>query len=1384
MKRRDFLKSTSAAGLVTIITPTGIVEAFTRQATGSLDAGFANAPMASWPQTWWHWMNGNVTKEGITLDLEAMKRIGVGGFQNFDAGTLIPKGPIVYLSPEWIELKKHAIKEADRLGMEFTMHNCPGWSSSGGPWITPELNMQQVTTSEAFFTGGQQISTVLPKPTAKLNFYKDVYVFAFPSLSGERDMKDLVAAVTANNAPADIKKITGEDVSGIELTAEPGKPGLLQLEFKEPYDARLISVTGNIIAAPGAAPGAGPGVGGAPAGPGGPGGAPGGPGGAPAQLFILEASDDGNSYRRVATLAGGGGGGFGGGGGGGGAAAPTTTNTSFEPVKAKYFRLSSTQGRRITKINFSGASRVPNWMAKANFTNGSETPNPVTNIPAGSIINPDTVVDLTANMDKDGKLTWNAPAGNWTVVRFGHTANGTQNRSAPDTGIGLECDKYSKEAIDFHFNKMMENLIPALGSMGAKGKVGLLIDSYEVGMQNWTPTFPAEFKKRKGYDLVKYLPTFTGRVVGSLDISDRFLWDIRRTNADLMADNYYGRFAELCRQNKIISYTEPYDRGPMEEMQIGSRVDVNMGEFWNGLSTQFQNNYTMRRTTKLAASIVHINGKKVVGAEAFTGEATSAKWQEHPFMMKTLGDKMYTQGLNRVIFHRYAHQPHPTALPGMTMGPWGIHFDRTNTWWEPGKAWMAYMGRSQYLLQQGLFVADLLYFTGENSAVYTKVYPDELTPTPPQGYDYDLINAETILKRATVKNNRITLPDGMSYRVFVLQDYPQITLELLRKLKDMVGQGMTLIGNKPKGTPGLGTFADNDAEFARITTELWGNINGTSITENSVGAGKVIWGTTVRSVLEKQGIKPDFESTSLSGDAPITYIHRKIDNTEMYFLANQRRKSEELVCNFRVSGKQPELWDPSTGKITPVKIFDTVGGITRVPVQLGPGGSTFVVFRNTVPVAKRIKAIVKDSIPVLSTQLFQQRPRKSYQTVSGNFTISLWAKPELDIVLVAQNGFAGQGGQWTDYYAIYPPSGADLYGNGHETAGLTVGRNGVAIWTRGSRKPVFTLAAPVPISGLSHIAVVYKDNTPAIYVNGKMIQQGKKSEAIVHPGIGEAYLSDGASYYNGDMTEPELFTEALSDERIQQLAQAPARVEIHELPVVEIANSSKSSVLFWQNGNYSLQDSTGANTVVQVSGAGSPVELSGPWQVNFPANMGAPAQITIPELTSLHKHPEPGVKYFSGTSAYTKSINIPASSIAAGKKLFLDLGRVEVIAQLKVNGKDLGILWKRPYMADISSAVKAGANTIEVKVTNLWPNRLIGDEEVAEMYKFPKSPAGVTIANQGLTELPDWYKQGLPKPNDGRVAFTTWKHYLKGAPLLESGLIGPVLLRTAIEKTV
>jgi hypothetical protein len=1132
-----------------VITPWGIIQSKSSlPQANSPEAGFMAPPASAKPHTWWHWMNGNVTKAGITLDLESMARVGIGGFQNFDAGTGIPKGPIVYLSPEWLELKKHAIAEAQRLGLEFTMHNCPGWSSSGGPWITPELAMQEIKYSEITIEGGKQVNVKLPKPETKLDYYKDICVLAFPAVNG----------------------------------------------------------------------------------------------------------------------------------------------------------------------------KVEGWEKRANFAFNRYG---VDDIPADApAISEIDILDVTQHLQPDGQFVWGPyTRGQWTIVRFGYSAIGTENRSAPDTGVGLECDKYSAAAFGFHFNKMMENLLPFLQPLGKNGKVGLLIDSYEVGMQNWTPGFEKIFKEKNGYEINKFLPAMTGRVVGNADLTNRFLWDLRRTQGTLMADNYYGKFTELCHKNNIISYIQPYDRGPMEEMQIGARIDINVGEFWQNLSSIFQNNWTMRRTVKLSAAIAHTNGQKVVAAEAFTSEPESGKWQEHPFSLKVQGDRMFTQGLNRMVFHRFAHQPHPTAKPGMTMGPWGSHFDRTNTWWEQGKAWMTYLSRCQYLLQSGTFIADIAYFTGEDAGVYTRVERNEVVPTPPEGIDYDLINSETLLNKAKVVDKQLVLDSGTSYKILSIQDFRTMSVRMLSKIIGFQKAGLAIIGEKPMRTPGL---MDDENEFKKLIDQL--TFDGSALSS----------------------LKKDFSFTSRSGDAPITWIHRKIDGGDVYFLANQRRSLESVVCSFRIGDKQPEIWDPVTGSMNKVTTYNATDGVVTVPIIMQPSGSLFVVFRNPAE-NNPIISVLRDGASIINTTPYNTT-RKTYPDTTNNFTISALAKPENSIMTSINNFMDGQQ-PWTDWYAVYPSPGEKLYGEGHSTFGLAIGRNGVAVWENSKGKPVFNFAAEKFISGWTKVELIVKDGVPSIHINGEFIKQGTKSAYIVHPGIGHSYLNEGASYFNGDL-ETEVETDPISNHG--------------------------SDIVAYANGKYTLIHKTGKPVTTSVENR-NVVDLSDNWMIDFPADSGTPGKIDLPKLQSLHTHAINGVKYFSGTSTYTKSFK----GFKKGKKskrYVLDLGAVEVIAEIFINNIPLGIFWTRPFVVDITDHIQEGDNKLVIHVTNLWPNRLIGDEQEPAVYKYAPGAGGkgfASLSGGAIQELPEWYKKNQPKPDNGRVAFATWQHYTKESPLLQSGLIGPVVIR-------
>jgi hypothetical protein len=1051
-----------------------------------------------------------------------------------------------------------------------------------------------------------------------------------------------------------------------------------------------------------------------------------------------------------------------------------------------------TAPRLIRLFQVSTTSRNANWTTKAQFAAGGRGGGPAAGAaeplsPSGAFIDPNTVLDITQSMNGQGQLDWQAPAGAWIVYRIGHTTNGMENHPAPDGGGGLECDKLSAEAYDYHFSSFFGKWFDAMAPLAKKGLAASIIDSYETGVQNWTVKLPEEFRKRRGYDMRQYMPAMFGRVVGSPEITDRFLWDFRKTTAELMNENYYGRFAQDLHARGMRAFNEPYSPGNFDEMQAGSYTDMVMGEFWQGRATH--------HSVKLVASIGHIYDKKVIGAESFTAQS---KWQEHPYNLKTLGDFTFSLGLNNYVFHRFAHQPHPDVVPGMTMGPWGWHFDRTNTWFEKAGGWLkGYVARCQNMLRQGVFVGDLLYFNGEDSPVRTQDL-EQLQPPLPVGYNWDSIDAGAIQTRVKIDNGRIVLPSGVSYRVLVVRDTDTMTLPLMQKIRDLVNQGMVLVVNsKPQRTPGLTDFANADVQLRQLVAEVWGDLNGTTVTERNFGRGRLFWGQPLRTVMDKIGVKPDFEFTAKSADAPINWIHRQVADADVYFVSCRRRQAEDLVCTFRVNGKQPEFWDAVTGEMIKVAAFESVDGRTRMPVRLEKAGSIFVVFRSAAP-PQRVQQIAKDGATLITTQPFPARAPGLHHNVTNNFTISVWVKPDMEGIVptisaqqpgaAGPGGGGGQGGALT--HVIYPPAGETLYGPNHAACGLGATRNGVAVYERSTDNPTLVATAQVPLAGWTHVAVVYRDGTPGLYVDGKPVGQARRSGMTVHPGLGE---SAGAPYdFLGQTTEPQLFNEALADTRIQQLA-AAGLPPPEGPPAVEFTGAAKSELHFWEDGNYSVRDGSGRSSAMQIAGIGKPVEIAGPWTVRFQPGRGAPPQITLPALKSLHRHDQDGVKYFSGVATYVKSFNVPATAIGSGKRLYLDLGRVEVVADVRVNGRSAGNVWKPPYRLDVTDLVRAGANDLEVEVATLWPNRLIGDEQFPAEYEYGGgggagagggggAPAGGTARTGAISRIPDWYAQGQPKPPSQRIGFTTYKWYSKDDPLFESGLLGPVLLRTAIRR--
>ena len=1114
MKRRTFLKTGTAGAMVLIIEGPRIALKATQDAAGNLAEAFANPPRTAQAHTWWHWMNGNVTADGITRDLEAMARVGVGGVQMFDVGSGIPKGPIETLSPEWIRLVRHAASEADRLGLSFTMHNCPGWSSSGGPWVTPERAMQQLVWTETFVEGGQTIELRLRKPFAKLGYYRDAYVLAYPTPAGDLPTPRIVHA-SANGDLLDAKLLDDGDLgAGVDLRpATADERAYLQIELANAYEARSLVLHGYPIA-----------------------GGPGGVGSAAPPAALLEVSDDGVKFRKVAELA------MTPGAGPGGIAGPNVPMTaSFPAVRARFFRVGLMQPRRITEFQVSGADRIADWPAKTNLGRVRNQEQSLS-LDAVAAIDPESVIDITQSMNADGTLRWQAPAGRWTILRIGHTPTGRMQNASSDAGLGLEIDKFSADAMEFHFNKYFGALFDAFRPLADKKLVGALIDSYEVGMQNWTPTFPQEFERRRGYDLRRYMPAMTGRVVGSREITERFLWDVRRAQADLIADNYYGKFSALCRAHGVTSYTEPYgpSNGPFDELQVGALVDEPMGEFWIR-----QAGAQWGWSLKLTSSIAHVWNKPVVGAETFTGRAEHSKWQEHPYATKAIGDLMYTFGLNHYIFHRYAQQPHPDAAPGMTMGPWGFHFDRTNTWFEKAGPWLQYIARAQHMLRQGTFVADVLYLNGESAP---SEMPDShnptkvpLDPAPPVGHDYDVVHPQAFIQRVRFEGGRIAVEGGMSYAVLALQPTHGMTVELARKLRDLVTQGMWLVGTPPAYSFGLANREANDQELRRIVAELWGDASGS---DRTVGKGRVFRPQPLRIVLDKMGVAPDCEITGRNPDRDVRYIHRRTGSTDIYFVTNHQRRSEEILASFRVDGKRPELWDPVAGTVTPAFAYQSANGRVRVPIRLEPSGSVFVVFRAAAS-DRALQSVEKDGQTILTTAGFAAAPVAQHRDVANNFTVSVWIKPEIELFAVGipgtpvpfmQESAEGAAGVNASNFVIHPPDGDALYGAGHSAMGLVAGRDGVVVYERGRDLFAPVLAAPLPIAGWAHLAVVYRDGMPSLYVDGKLVRTGRRSGRTAHPGLGSPDANVRFVHFEGDMTSPALFKEALGDGRLTALA--------------------------------------------------------------------------------------------------------------------------------------------------------------------------------------------------------------------------------------------------------
>lgn len=904
-----------------------------------LKQAFLHPPEAAKPWVLWYWIQSAISREGITADLEAMKEAGIGGAYLVSvkgpADSALMTPPVLQLTPQWWQMVRFAMTEADRLGIKLGMHDGDGFAVAGGPWITPEMSMQKLTWSKKIISGGQHFADTLPKPTFSHNYYKDVAVYAYPTIDVV-STDDIKPIITSNMPGAEVQSLADKNnKKGFGSSTDCW----IQYAFKQPFTCRNITIRVNSS-------------------------------NYQAERLIIETSDDGKNFHRVTRLE------------------PPRSgwqdndadNTFAIPaVTAKYFRFvydkTGTEpgaedneaakwkpALKLSGIALSSEPVINQYQAKNGEVWRVAARTTAAEIPDNLCVQPNKLINLTDKMDANGQLNWDVPVGNWVILRIGHTTTGHMNDTG-GAGKGLECDKFNPEAAKIQFDHWFGEALRVVGPrLAARVLKTFYIDSWEVGGQNWSGSFLAEFKKRRGYDLLPYLPVMAGVPLQSAARSEDILHDVRETIAELTVDKFYHTMATLAHAkgvNFAAESTAPTMTG--DGMLHQRETDIPMGEFWLRSPTHDKPNDMLD-----AISAGHVYGKHLIQAEAFT--EVRMNWAETPASLKTLGDRNFALGINRFVLHVFAHNPWVNRKPGMTLDGVGLYFQRNQTWFKPGRAWVTYLQRCQALLQMGKPVTDIAVFTGnevprravlpdrlvnilpgifgadvvasevkrlKNEGEPMHVIPDGVTSSanmaeaqywvnPLRGYAYDSFNPDALLRLAKIKNGRVVFPGGASYKVLVIPGNSKmspnedaLSAASTKKIQQLVNEGATVI------------------------------VNGRPV--HASGKGRVINAPYRSATFDKLGVQRDVIAMDSTGQyaQQIAWTHRAGAGFDIYFIANQQNEELTINVSLRIANKVPELWDAVTGETRQAASWLNENGRTSLKLRLSPNASIFVVLRKT-----------------------------------------------------------------------------------------------------------------------------------------------------------------------------------------------------------------------------------------------------------------------------------------------------------------------------------------------------------------------------------------------------------------------------------------------------